>query len=93
MRLVIEPAAPTRKIESVLLKAVARANQCLSEILSGRSNSLVEIGQRTEVNKCYVSRIVRFAFLAPSIIEDIARGHQPPSGPRRLCPPDVATFL
>ena len=34
--------------------------------------------QRTEVKKRYVSRIVRFAFLAPSVIEDIAHGHQLP---------------
>jgi len=46
--------------------------------LSGRSDSLVEIGKREGVGKRYVSRIIRLAFLAPSIIEEIARGHQPP---------------
>ena len=58
--------------------AVARANQWLTELLSARSSSSVEIGRRAGVGKRYVSRIIRLDFLAPSIIEEIARGHQPP---------------
>ncbi len=77
MRLVVGGGADP-KIDSAILKAVARANQWLNELLSGRSSSLVEIGEREGVGKRYVSRIVRLAFLAPSIIEQIAHGHQPP---------------
>jgi site-specific DNA recombinase len=77
MRLVVGGGADP-KIDSAILKAVARANQWLTDPLSGRSSSLVEISQREGVGKRYVSRIVRLAFLAPSIIEEIARGHQPP---------------
>ena len=77
LRLVIGGGADP-KIDSAILKAVARANQWLTELSSGRSSSLVEIGKREGVGKRYVSRIVRLAFLAPSIIEQIAHGHQPP---------------
>lgn len=77
MRLVIGGGADP-KVDSAILKAVARANQWLAEVLSGRSSSLVEIGKREGVGKRYVSRIIRLAFLAPSIIEEIARGQQPP---------------
>jgi site-specific DNA recombinase len=77
MRLVIGGAAET-KVDSAILKAVARANQWLSDLLSGCSNSLVEIGQREGVGKRYISRILRLAFLAPSIIEEIVQGHQSP---------------
>lgn len=77
MRLVIGGGADP-KVDSAILKAVARANQWLTEILSGRSNSLVEIGKREGIGKRYVSRIIRLAFLAPSIIEEITRGQQPP---------------
>jgi site-specific DNA recombinase len=77
MRLVVGGGADP-KIDSAILKAVARANQWLTELLSGRSSSLVEIGKREGVGKRYVSRIVRLAFLAPAIIEQIAHGHQPP---------------
>ena len=77
MRLIVGGGADP-KIDSAMLKAVARANQWLTELLSGSSSSLVEIGKREGVGKRYVSRIVRLAFLAPSIIEQIAHGHQPP---------------
>jgi site-specific DNA recombinase len=56
---------------------VARANQWLTELLSGRPTSLTEIGKREGVGKRYVSRIVRLAFLVPAIIEEIAHGQQP----------------
>jgi site-specific DNA recombinase len=77
MRLVVG-GGPDPKIDSPILKAVARANKWLTELLSGHSESLVEIGRREGVGKRYVSRIIRLAFLAPSIIEEIARGQQPP---------------
>jgi site-specific DNA recombinase len=77
MRLVVG-GGPGPKVDSAILKAVARANQWLTELLSGRSRSLVEIGKREGVGKRYVSRIIRLAFLAPSIIEEIAQGRQPP---------------
>ncbi len=77
MRLIVGGGADP-KIDSAMLKAVARANQWLTELLSGSSSSLVEIGKREGVGKRYVSRIVRLALLAPSIIEQIAHGHQPP---------------
>ena len=77
MRLVVS-GGDDSKIDSAILKAVARANQWLTDLLSGRSSSMGEIGQREGVSKRYVCRIVRLAFLAPSIIEQIAQGDQPP---------------
>jgi site-specific DNA recombinase len=77
MRPAVGEAADT-KVDFALLKAVARADQWLTELLSGRSGSLDEIGKRDGVGKRYVSRIIRLAFLAPSIIEEIARGEQTP---------------
>jgi hypothetical protein len=77
MRLVIGGDADL-KVDSAILKMVARSNQWLVELLSGRSRSLAEIAGRAGLGKRYVNRIMRLAFLAPSIIEEIARGHQPP---------------
>jgi site-specific DNA recombinase len=39
---------------------------------------MVEIGQREKVGKRYVSRIIRLAFLAPEIVEQIVKGCQYP---------------
>jgi site-specific DNA recombinase len=78
MRLVVGAGADP-KIDLAILKAIAPANQWLADLLSGRSSSLVEIGNREGVGKRYVSRIVRLAFLAPSIIEEIATAISHPS--------------
>jgi hypothetical protein len=39
---------------------------------------MVEIGKREKVDKRYVSRVIRLAFLAPEIVEQIVNGCQPP---------------
>jgi hypothetical protein len=44
----------------------------------GTANSLVEIGLREGLGRRYISRMIRFAFLAPSVIEEIVAGHQSP---------------
>jgi hypothetical protein len=57
---------------------VARAHCWFDDLVSGRSASMVEIGKREGVNKRYVSRIIRLAFLAPEIVTQIAKGCHPP---------------
>jgi site-specific DNA recombinase len=79
MRLVIgggSGSAP--RIDSTILKATARARRWFDDLVSGRAASMVEIGKREGVGKRYVSRMIRLAFLAPTIIERIAEGRQPP---------------
>jgi site-specific DNA recombinase len=79
MRLVIggiSGCAP--KVDSALLKAVARARRWFDDLVFGRAASMVEIGEREEVGNRYVSRMIRLAFLAPEIVECIAEGRQPP---------------
>jgi hypothetical protein len=79
MRLVIgggSGSAP--RIDSTMLKATARARRWFDDLVSGRAASMVEIGRREGVGKRYVSRMIRLAFLAPSIVETIAEGRQPP---------------
>ena len=39
---------------------------------------MVAIGKREQVDKRYVSRVIRLAFLAPEIVEQIVNGCQPP---------------
>ena len=79
MRLVIgggSGSAP--RIDSTILKATARARRWFDDLVSGRAASMVEIGHREGVGKRYVSRMIRLAFLAPTIVESIAEGRQPP---------------
>ena len=43
-----------------------------------RVQSIAEIAQREGITGRYVRRMLRFAFLAPEIVEAIAQGRQPP---------------
>jgi ParB-like chromosome segregation protein Spo0J len=78
MRLVIGGGAGSPKIDSTILKAVARARRWFDDLVSGQALSMVEIGEREGVGKRYVSRMIRLAFLAPTIVERIVEGRQPP---------------
>jgi hypothetical protein len=67
------------RTDPALLKMIARAHCWFDDLASGRSASMVEIGKREKVGKGYVSRIIRLAFLAPEIVEQIVNGCQPPN--------------
>jgi site-specific DNA recombinase len=79
MRLVIgTDSSSSPRVDSTILKAVARAHRWFHDLVTARSASMVEIGQREGVGKRYVSRMIRLAFLAPTIVERIVEGRQPP---------------
>ena len=79
LRLVIqnEPSS-TAKVDMVLLKTIARAHRWFDQLLSGEVKSLTAIATREGLNYRFVGKIIRFAFLAPEIVEAIAEGRQPP---------------
>jgi site-specific DNA recombinase len=66
------------RVDSALLKAVARARQWSEDLLMGRAQSVAEIAEREGVTDRYVRRLMRLAFLAPEIVEAIVAGNQPP---------------
>ena len=68
----------SRRSDPALVKLIGRARCWFEDLLSGRAHSMVDIGKREKVGKRYVSRVIRFAFLAPNIVEQIAGDHQPP---------------
>ena len=68
---------PPRKVDSALLKAVARARVWFDELASGRVYSLAEIARNEGIAKRYVERLSRLAFVTPAIVEAICQGQQP----------------
>lgn len=66
-----------RRAAPALLKAVARARRWFGEITSGQVRSSVEIARREGLQKGYVARLMRLAFLSPDIVESIADGRTP----------------
>ncbi len=71
------PWSPAPRVDSALLKAVARAHRWRQMIETGKYASSAELAKAEEVNDSYVSRILRLTLLAPDIIEAILTGRQP----------------
>ena len=66
------------RIDSTLVKALARAFRWRRMLESGVVSTVDEIAAREEINKSYVSRVLRLTLLAPQIVEAILDGRQAP---------------
>jgi DNA invertase Pin-like site-specific DNA recombinase len=65
---------PPRKVDAVLLKALARARAWFAELASGQAPSLAAIARREGLTKRYVERMARLAFAAPWFVEAVGQG-------------------
>lgn len=61
-----------------LINLIAKAQAYLSALTDGSGIGLAELAARTSTHIAGVSRVLPLAFLAPSIIDAIHSGHQPP---------------
>jgi len=68
----------TRGTDPALVKLIGRARCWFDDLKNGRAASMDAIGKRENLGKRYVSRVIRFAFLAPSIVEEVAGGRHCP---------------
>jgi len=60
--------------DPALLKAVARARWWFEEIASGHVRSSAEIAKRERLQRSYVARLMRLAFLSPALVDTLAEG-------------------
>ena len=66
------------RIDSTLVKALARAFRWRRMLETGVVSTVGEIATREKINKSYVSRVLRLTLLAPQIVEAILDGRQAP---------------
>jgi hypothetical protein len=66
------------RIDSTLVKALARAFRWRRMLETGVVSTVGEIATREKINKSYVSRVLRLTLLAPDIVEAILDGRQAP---------------
>jgi hypothetical protein len=71
-------AAPSRRIDNAMVKAIARAFRWREMLENGTHATIAEIGAAEKINESYVGRVLRLTLLAPDIIEAILGGRQPP---------------
>ena len=69
-------APPRPRIDSTLVKALARAHRWNRLLNSGRYGSAAELAATEKINPSYVSRVLRLTLLAPDIVEAIVEGRQ-----------------
>jgi hypothetical protein len=73
--------APPARIDSTLIKALARAHRWQRLLESGEYGTLAEMADAERISRSYVSRILRLTLLAPDIVERILDG-RPTAGLR-----------
>lgn len=80
-KLMVSPdgaSAPARpRIDSTLVKALARAHRWKRLMESGRFASVTELAESEKINQSYLCRLLRLTLLAPDIVEVILDGRQP----------------
>ena len=70
-----EGASQTRRTDSALVKALARAFRWKRMLESGEFMSISELAEREGIARSYMTRVLRLTLLAPDIVEAIlARG-------------------
>ena len=69
-------APPRPRIDSTLVKALARAHRWNKLLDNGRYSSAAELATAEKINPSYVSRVLRLTLLAPDIVEAIVEGRQ-----------------
>ena len=70
--------APRARVDSALLKALARGFRWRKLLESGDFSTIEEISDAENINPSYVSRVLRMTLLAPEIVEATMAGRQPP---------------
>ena len=80
-KLVITPDGETHRprprVDSALVKALARAHRWQRMLESGECASITELAAAEKIDRSYLCRVLRLTLLAPEIVEAIMDGRQP----------------
>ena len=68
---------PRARVDSALLKALARGFRWRKLLDTGDFSTIQEIAEAENINPSYVSRILRMTLLAPEFVEAVLAGRQP----------------
>ena len=67
------------RIDSAIVKALARAFRWRKLLETGAYATIEELAEAEKINPSYVSRVLRMTLLAPAIVEAILDGKQAPN--------------
>ena len=66
------------RVDSAMVKALARAHRWRRMLESGEYASVTELAAAEKINQSYLCRVLRLTLLAPKMAEAILDGRQPP---------------
>ena len=72
-----ETHCPRPRVDSALVKALARAHRWQRLLESGECASITELAAAEKIDRSYLCRVLRLTLLAPEIVEAIMDGRQP----------------
>src|SRR5207248_10522864 len=61
-------AAPSRRIDNAMVKAIARAFRWRAMLENGTHGTIAEIAAAEKINESYVGRVLRLTLLAPDTV-------------------------
>ena len=74
-----EPATIEKaRVDSTLIKALARAFRWKRMLESGQFTTITELSEHENLALTYMTRVLRLSLLAPEIVDMILDGRQPP---------------
>jgi transposase len=73
-----DSASQTRRTDSALVKALARAFRWKRMLESGEYATIAELAEREGIASSYITRVLQLTLLAPDIVEAILDGKQGP---------------
>ncbi|MCF3975076.1 hypothetical protein [Paracoccus salsus] len=73
-------ATQSRRTDSTLLKALARASRWKRMLETGEFATIADLAEREEIAPSYMTRVLRLTMLAPDIVDAILDGKQQPEG-------------
>ncbi len=77
MRLIVNNDAQARGPDTRLLELIAKGHRWLAHLTSGSRDGVGAIAKEEGISSSYVTRVIHLAFMAPDIVQAIARGEHP----------------
>lgn len=75
---IVLPGSDSREPDQKLIDLIVTANRSLKRLTDGSARSIGELANTFAMDRSDARRVLRLAFLAPSIVDDIFSGRQPP---------------
>ncbi|MEQ1956886.1 hypothetical protein ABMA59_36910, partial [Mesorhizobium sp. CN2-181] len=75
---IVLPGSNSREPDQKLIDLIVTANRLLKRLTDGSAQSIGELANSLGMDRSDARRVLRLAFLAPPIVDDIFSGRQPP---------------